>query len=65
MDTATFYVNAPLSEAEHEALATLAKGHGRAKGQELRALAVAKLYSLGLLKPSRISRSSIKRKGKA
>lgn len=59
MDSATFYVNAPLNEAEHEALASLAKGNGRAKGQELRALAVAKLYALGLLKPA----APLKRKG--
>jgi len=50
MDTSTFYVNAPLSREEYQALGMLAKGNGRAKGQELRAIAVAKLSSVGLLK---------------
>jgi hypothetical protein len=50
MESETFYVNAPLSEAEHRVLAALAKGNRRAKGQELRLLAVSELYTRGLLK---------------
>lgn len=64
MESATFYVNAPLNEAEHEALVALAEGNRRAKGQELRCLAVAKLQSLGLLSPKRAIRSTNKGKAK-
>ena len=60
---AIIYVNAPFTEEEHAALAELAKGNGRAKGQELRALAVSRLNSIGLLKPS-IRITSVRKTGK-
>lgn len=43
------YVNAPLDEDEHEALAALAESEGRSKGQQLRQLALRELERMGVL----------------
>lgn len=47
--SATFYVNTPLDEREHRTLEALAKREGRAKGQQLRSLAISKLIEMGEL----------------
>jgi len=46
---AIVYVNTPLLKEEHDALEALAKAEGRAKGKQLRALAIQRLQDLGFL----------------
>lgn len=53
--TSIFYVNAPLTKEEHDALAAMAKREGRSKGKQLKLICAAALglSSMAVKKPRR------------
>jgi hypothetical protein len=62
MDSTTFYVNAPLSKPEHDALARMARNEGRSKGQQLRLICAEALGLTPSIRITSIKKGGVKRK---